>query len=237
MAVNEVVVTAGKIKKWHKRGRIAKLTIFLLLLLLIILYLVLKVLFNDGSFIVSLKGNDSLESGLTIYESLNDPTPKRKLKAKSIEFMDNISIKWLPENINNEKDGSHNGKNYIAYTFYVENQGKKDIGYWYKIVIDDVIKNVDKAARIMIYFNDEKIVYAKENENNGMPEKDTTKFRNDEDGTIILQQRTNMHPNDVDKFTIVVWIEGDDPDCIDALIGGELRMHMDITEEHTKNSL
>ena len=33
-------------------------------------------------------------------------------------------------------------------------------------------------------------------------------------------------------FTIVIYLEGDDPDCIDSLIGGEMKMHMDITEEH-----
>ena len=30
----------------------------------------------------------------------------------------------------------------------------------------------------------------------------------------------------------MIWLEGDDPDCVDALIGGEIKMHMDIREEH-----
>ena len=41
-----------------------------------------------------------------------------------------------------------------------------------------------------------------------------------------------MQPGDIDKFTIVVYLEGDDPECDDSLIGGEMKMHMDITEEH-----
>ena len=120
MAKNGVVVKADKIRNWHKLGKFVKLSVFLLLLLLIVIYIVLKVLLNDGSFIVSLDKNEMLYSGLAMYESLNDPTPKRKLKADDLQFMDNISIKWLPDDIT-EHEGSHNGKNYIAYSFYIEN--------------------------------------------------------------------------------------------------------------------
>ena len=28
-----------------------------------------------------------------------------------------------------------------------------------------------------------------------------------------------------------MWIEGDDPDCNNDLLGGGIKMHMDITEE------
>ena len=39
-----------------------------------------------------------------------------------------------------------------------------------------------------------------------------------------------------DRFTIVIFLEGDDPECINDLIGGEIKMHMDITEEHFKEN-
>ena len=41
-----------------------------------------------------------------------------------------------------------------------------------------------------------------------------------------------MKPGKKDRFTIVIWIEGDDPECNNALLGGEIKMHMDIREEH-----
>ena len=236
MAKKEVVVKANKVRKWHKLGRYAKLAILLLLLLLIIIYVVLEVLFSEGSFIVALEDNEMLYGGLAMYESLDDPTPKRKLSAEDLPFMDNISIKWLPDDIT-EYEGSHNGKNFFAYSFYMENQGDAVLSYWYTIVMDDVIKDADEAARIMIYVNDEKTVYAKGSSIDGSPEPDTKKFRDDKDGTIILEQRKDMKPGDVDKFTVVVWIEGDDPECTNALIGGHLRLHMSMREEHTQESL
>ena len=185
MANRDVVVKADRIRNWKRLGKFVRLSILLVLLLLIIFYIVLKLIFNDGSFIVSLDNNDMLYSGLAMYETLNDPTPKRRLKAEEVQFLDNISIKWLPKDIT-EYEGSHNGKNYIAYSFYMENQGKTVLNYWYSIVMDDVILNADDAIRIMIYVNDQQTVYAKGSSIDGSPEPGTTKFRDDEDGNLTL---------------------------------------------------
>lgn len=230
----DVIVTASRVKWWHNFGRKLKLAVLLLLLLLFVIYLVLDFRINNGSFYVSIKDNSQLESGMAIYESQKDPTPKRRLKAENLQFMDNISIKWLPDNIQNEAEGGHNGDNYIAYTFYVENQSDTVFNYWYEMFSDDVVRDVDEAVRIMIFINDDKKIYAKVNHLDGQPEKDTIGFiQNDKDGTIISEVRKNLAPGEFDKVTVVIWIEGDDPDCVDALIGGQIKMHMRITEEHT----
>ena len=236
MASKDVVVKADRIRKRKKTFKFVRLALFLLLLLLIIIYIVLRLLFNDGSFIVSLESNEMLYSGLAMYETLNDPTPKRTLRADDTQFLDNISIKWLPSDIT-EHEGSHNGKNYIAYSFYMQNQSDAIKNYWYSIVMDDVVLNADEAIRIMIYVNDEKTVYAKGNSIDGKPEPGTTKFRDDEDGTIILEQRKDMKSGDLDKITVVVWIEGDDPECVNAIIGGHVRLHMKMIEEHTQDTI
>lgn len=82
----------------------------------------------------------------------------------------------------------------------------------------------------MVYRNDEKIIYGKPNETTGGSEMGTEPFYLNQ--VITFKQRKDFKTGDIDKFTIVIWIEGDDPDCIDALIGGEMKMHMEITEEH-----
>jgi hypothetical protein len=43
-----------------------------------------------------------------------------------------------------------------------------------------------------------------------------------------------MVSDQIDKITIVIWLEGDDPECVNAILGGEMKMHMEITEEHTE---
>ena len=230
----QITLNSEKIKKREQRIKILKITILLILLFLIILYFILRVVFELGDFTVSLDPQLQEKSGLVMYEKLSEKQNKKILKAEKLEYMDNICVKWLPKNLT-DAEGSHNGENYLAYTFYLENQGVDPINYWYKVVSDDVIKNVDKAIRIMIIRNDEKIIYAKANETTGEAEivgdEITTKFYNDKE--LILKQRENMQPGEIDKFTIVIFLEGDDPDCTDELIGGEMKMHMEITEEHT----
>ena len=230
--VKQVIVTADKVRKRKRRATIVKIALLSLLLLMAILYFILQIIYNEGRFTISLDSNKTLESGIAIYETLDDPQPKRKLEANALSFMDNISEKWLPEDINTEADGSHNGENYIAYSFYVENQGDEKLHYWYEVIVEDVIKNVDEAIRIMIYQNDDKQVFAKKNGLSNKSEEGTTAFLERNDGTVVLQQRKNFKPNDRDRYTIVIWLEGDDPDCVDALKGGELKVRMKITEEH-----
>ena len=225
----EVVVTADKVRRRNKFNRIVKLSLLLLLLFLIVIYIILQVIYDNGRFTVSLDSNKTLESGIAIYESLDDPQGKRRLSATELDFIDNISIKWLPEDLT-EHEGSHNGDNYIAYSFYIENQGEEILNYWYEFEMRDVIKNVDEAIRIMVIRNEETKIYAKVNPLDGQPEDGTVPFKEDE--IIILEQRQNFQPKDIDKFTIVIWLEGDDPECVDSLIGGELKLQMNIREEH-----
>lgn len=230
----EVIVTADKVRKRKKTVKVVKRSLLVLLVFLILLYIILDVIYNEGKFTVTLDSNETLESGLAIFDSLNNSHGKRKLEATPIKFMDNISYRWIPEDVETEADGSHNGQNYIAYSFYVENQGSEVLNYHYEVVVDDVIKNVDEAIRIRIYRNGEQVTYAKRNFIDNEPELNTVPFKEikNAEGTIISERVTNFMPDDLDRITVLVWLEGDDPDCTDALIGGELKMHMIITEEH-----
>ena len=232
----EVIVKADSVKKKKVLSRVIKLSLLLLLLFLSLVYIVLKIIYNEGRFTIILDSNKTLESGLAVFDSLNNSHGKRKLEATPIKFMDNISYKWLPDNVDEEADGSHNGQNYIAYSFYIENQGNQELHYWYEVIVQDVIKHVDEAIRIRIYRNGEPITYAKPSSLGGA-EPDTIPFKNVENGytkdtTIILEEVKDFKPDDLDRYTIVVWLEGDDPECTDDLIGGEIKMYMKITEEH-----
>lgn len=226
----QMYLTTDKFQKRRKLRRIVKSSLLGLLSLLIVLYLILQVIYEEGRFTVTLDYNKDLRSGLAIFENASDPTGKTQLQAGKIEFLDNIAMSWLPDDLHEQAEGSHNGDNYIAYTFYVENQGSEIQNYWYEIVMKDVIKDVDEAVRVMIYLNGEKTVYAKVSSITGEAEEGTIPFRSD--NPIVLEKRENFSPGDRDKFTIVIWLEGPDPDCVDSIIGGELKLEMNITDEH-----
>ncbi len=223
--------SAKKVARRKRITKLLKIILALLVIFLINLYIILGILYKKENFTVILESDFGRESNLTIYENLDKKIERTFLKSKDIDSFSDISIKWIPEDINNEAEGSHNGTNYIAYTFYAENQGQDTINYNCKIEIDDVVKNVDKAVRVMVYKNDEeRVVYAHSNSTTGKPEEGTIAFKNDK--LVMEQLNENFKVGDLDKYTVVIWIEGNDSDCTDNLIGGEIRMHMTLTEEH-----
>ena len=228
----KIKLNSERIRERDKKIKIIKIGLLIMLLFLIIIYFILRVAYETGNFTITLDPNFSQKSGIVMYERKDNKEDKRILKAERADFIDNISVKWLPEDLNKVGEGSHNGDNYLAYSFYIENKGADVVNYWYQILVDDVIKNVDKAVRVMVYRNDEKTIYAKPNETTGEAEAGTEKFYSPME--VMVKGRKDFKPGDIDKFTIVIFIEGDDPDCLDPLIGGEMKMHMEITEEHIK---
>lgn len=232
--MSSIIVKADKLERRKKINKWLKRVSLVLMIIFAFLYIILAIIYNGGNFTITLDPTFAADTGIILYENHEKKEKKNRLYAKEIDSMDNISVKWIPDNINDEKDGAHNGENYIAYTFYLENEGSEDVNYWVECTIDDVIRKIDEAVRIMVILNGEKVIYAKENSVTKQTEEGTEKFYKEK--TPILRQRENFKPGEIDKYTIVIWIEGDDPDCVDALIGGEIKMHLDIRDEHITNT-
>ena len=233
----EVIVKAGKIKHIRLLARVMRISMFSIVGFMCLLYGVLSLVYKEGRFTVEIGSDNGSQgnSGLAIFEDLNSAQASRKLSADPLKKMDNIDSSWISPNVDKEKDGPHNGDNYIAYSFYVENQGDTAFHYWYEIIVDSIVKNVDDAIRVRIYRNGEETTYAKMAAN-GSPEPGTTPFVIDSSKdlvgqSIISERRDNMEPGDLDRFTIVIWLHGPDPECIDNIIGGAIKMHMKISEQ------
>lgn len=58
----------------------------------------------------------------------------------------------------------------------------------------------------------------------GVYELTTTPFESD--NVICRRQRTGIEPGGVDKYTVVIWLEGEDPECVDAILGGHVEVAM-----------
>ena len=231
MSKEKIKLNSEKINKRESRIKVLKLGLLISTVFLIVIFFLLKVVYGQGPFKISLDQNFAKKSGIVIYDNSTVKEFIRILEAGKLEFMDNISIRWIPDNIDTEAEGAHNGNNYIAYTFFIENNGNENLTYWAELVIDDVLRDADEAVRRMVFRNGEKKIYAKRN-SNGEPEPDTIPFYSDQ--YVYIEPRENFYPNDVDRYTIVIWVEGDDPDCINDIIGGEMKMHLEINEEHVQ---
>lgn len=228
----EVTLSASKIKTRKKIVKISKIALLILMLLLLLSYFIFGVIYNSGTFSISLDKNLFMDRGIIIYDDPDYKVFRSELYAEAVEEFDNISYKWLPNDLDNRGGGSHNGDNYVVYTFFVENQGTETVDYWSQILIDDVVKRVDEAVRIKVYKNGEEITYAKVSRN-GKPEKDTKAFISDEE--VSLDQIQGFKPGDIDRYTIVIWLEGNDPECTDNILGGEIKIHMEFNSENIEN--
>ena len=92
MAKGEVVVTAQQIKNRKKFEKIVTISLLSIVLVLIIAYFVLNIIYNEGSFTISMDKNTYLKSNLVMYESMNDRSSVRKITASNLEFIDNKFI-------------------------------------------------------------------------------------------------------------------------------------------------
>lgn len=228
---SKIALKSSRVKRDKKIEKILKITLLVLLLLLVLLYFIFGIVYNSGNFSITLDKNLYYERGLIIYDDPDYKVYRSELYALGPNSFDNISYKWLPDDVN-QYEGSHNGDNYLAYTFYIENIGDDVSDYWSEIIIDDVIKGVDEAIRLRVYKNDEFVTYAKIGRN-GQPERETTPFESD---TLISRDHVEQFkPGDKNKYTIVLWLEGTDPECTDNVLGGEVKIHMEFNSEFVEN--
>ncbi len=228
MEESKFTIDAKKIRRDKQLLKIAKLAIVIIILAIIFSYLVIGFVYNSGNFTITLDKNSFYEKGLIIYDDPNYKTYRSELIAESIDTFDNVAELWLPADLDSHGGGSNNGDNYISYTFYIENTGEAATDYYSEILIDDVIKNVDEAVRIKVYKNGESITYAKESAS-GDPEEGTVPF--DSDKRVVFDENKDFKPGDITKYTIVIWLEGSDPETTNNIIGGEIKLHMEFNSE------
>ena len=186
-------------------------------------------LYSIGSFTVSVDKYEMTKYGLSLCENRDMVNKTSYLNADIHEEITNIAKEWLPENLD-MIDGNHSGYNHIAYTFYVENTGVVEVPIEYSIDISNITNDIDEAIRIRLYVNGEHTDYAKTKSDGTGPEPGTEEFYNA--ATAVCRRIENFEPGEITKFTIVMWLEGNDPDCVDWLIGGKLRAEMFIKVIH-----
>jgi len=223
-----VKTTAKEMYRKKLMTRIATIIIAFLLLFLSLIYCILYVVNTEGNFTISLDPNLRSNQNIVMSPTLDFTNATLVLEAKSLDYMDNISEKWLPSDID-EIEGAHNGSSYIAYTFFIKNKGEKTTKYVVSIDILSVIKNVDDAVRVAVFTNGEKKVYAKADNKTNEAVPGTIKF--DSDSQVMYKLRSDFKAGTVDKYTVVIWLEGDDPECVDDILGGEMKMKMSFGED------
>ena len=255
--------------KWKRRAGVA---LVILVLVLLLLWIISWLLTTIGDLVISVDSG-AVKKGITISANADGSDPHTELSASMVADVTNITYGWLPATLDLEADGSHNGRNYLAYTYYVNNNGQEKIDLQSKLTAVRAAKSADEACRIMIYRNGEPTVYAKRNitKADGTIDRDpdanvipleTLKKKavpsnytpptaeeieaaaqepqnkvnvdeTDEDLAVVEFTESDvvfditekdLEPGDTIKYTIVMWIEGEDPECVDDIRGGYVKL-------------
>lgn len=187
---------------------------------------------NMGNFTINLNRLELFRRGVAIADNSQFEGATARLTAEAVSDGTNIATDDLPNNLD-EIDGSHNGKNYVAYTFYIRNAGKEDLSYNAKLKIASASKGVEKAARVRVYRNGEPTTYAAPAANGGN-EAGCENFESDE--VVCHLANGTFKVGYVDKYTVVIWLDGDDPECIDNIIGGAVEFAMDFDSDGAEDT-
>ncbi len=206
--------------------RMDRLRLFLFLGILLVIFLFLMAFLQEkaGNFTINLDRLELYRKGIAISADGDFTNPTARLTASPVINATNIAGSDIPGNVP-DIDGDHNGENYMAYTYYLRNAGKEDVGYIASVVIESCAKGVDKAARVAVWHNGEKVVYAAPSAD-GSPEEGCVNFISD--AVVCTFTEENFLIGNVDKYTIVIWLDGDDPECVDAIVGGSIEFSMNV---------
>lgn len=226
--------------------KVAITVIVLIPLFFAFLYVVFMIGETDGGMItVRVDDTNLVGKSISLSEESSFENAKSSIKGDGILRLADTSYKFVKERDFFEVEGSNNGSDYICYSFYILNSGDETLDYEYIISFPVVTNNLNSAVRVMLLTsNDENVetsrkVFAKAKEGTTtVPEKiayedigygieeeqDAIVFLSD---TLITKEvRTSLEPNQADRYTLVLWLEGTDPECVDDVIDGTLKLEM-----------
>ncbi len=201
---------------------------------------------SKGHFTINLTA-DMLQEGYVLSETEDFASPATRLYTEELQNVNAISVQDVSETIDTEGAGSHNGVGYTAYTFYIRNEGTKTSSYTYDLEISSHTNGVLGATWIMLIVDGQQMIYAKLSEDGDREnlygydyapfidiaaEPDALYYEEDgkygivpidfsvDDEIVARGIREDMEPGEVHKYTVAVWVEGDDPQCTNDILGG-----------------
>jgi len=205
---------------------------------------------NTGEFVIRV--DHPGEKWLVISDTQDFSEELIVLNGDAIAKADNISIFNLAPDVA-DIDGEHNGANYVAYTFYLKNIGLDAIDYTYSLMIEKATKGIENAVWVMLFHNGKQQIFAKESKAGG-EESQSSSFEfpfqeaarkpeqyeyDEESGLYTLSAEEfssskmvatamveEFEPQEIDKYTVVIWLEGEDPECINNILGGGIEFAM-----------
>lgn len=168
---------ANKFKHWYLgklslprsvfRVKAAWQTILVILVILSYVFVVAAFYTESGEFVINID-SEMANEGFYISDTEDFASKLVTLTGGAVIDANNISIYDISNDVD-KVDGEHNGNNYVAYTFYVNNSTGETKDYRYSLEIRNSQKSAEKAMWAMVFVNGKQTIYAM-NGANGEPE-------------------------------------------------------------------
>ena len=181
---------------------------------------------RTGRFSVAVDNPDTTYA-ITLCEHADFRTKSSRLTNDQQVTISNLCGEALPKNID-QVDGEHNGDHYLAYTFYCKNIGTGKTALHYEVTFNNVTNHIDECIRVRVYVNGEKTDYAKTRSDGGGKEPHLCDESFAGKYTVCAKTIDNVALDEYVRFTVVIWVEGDDPDCNDSVVHGKIKFDMQI---------
>jgi hypothetical protein len=191
---------------------------------------------DTGNFVMSVD-YDAFNRGIILSETKTLEATSSRLMTEPIENAKDITYNWIQVDKVLETDGNYIDPDidYMAYTFYLQNNGLETVDVTYSVRITEITKDLDKAIRVMIIEDGVQTIYQRTDEADelgNLPEyqeelPESVEFLNDY--TVARITINRFTPQQVKKFSIIMWIEGEDPDTTDEIAGGSIKMQMSFS--------
>ena len=167
-----------------------------------------------------------------VSETVDFINPTAMLQADAVYDARDITYSFVNIDEAVNTDGTYKDPyfKYVAYTFYIKNFGYETTDLEYTTTINSVSGNVDKAIRIMVITQYQDVVQQKiymakdevEYDYEDIPE--CIEFLSEK---MVMQEKiTGFFPDEQIKFTVFMWLEGQDPDTNDSILGGKVKLQL-----------
>lgn len=194
---------------------------------------------DSGNFIMSID-RQAYTRGIILSTEEDFEHPVARLMTDPVEEARDLTYRWLKLDEIKKAKGNYNDPDfdYVAYTFYIKNDGNETVNVSYHIKITDVHNQMDEAVRVLVIVDDKEVLYQKEDkkdEAGNYPTYPPSIPKADYFLTDQIVARTtfnNFQPEQVKKISIVIWLEGYDPDTTDDILGGMIKMEMIFSIEN-----
>lgn len=198
-------------------------------------------------------GSETLEiNGPTVMDNTTLPSKHNKSNSTAIE--DKLELIISSENFKYEPQDS-----FIAASFFLKNTTGEDQLYTEQLNLRNSTNNVETAMRVMLVRNYDINVYAKARD--GQNEKvvplesepyTPLEITEKEDGTISIDHvgqdpwiaedfynddyifynsNLSIKAGEIVRYSLIIWLEGWDPDCVDDKLFGIIQMDFAFVQE------